>query len=286
MSDGVIVPISQGRNFGDKSVDELEKMLDSLTPEGDLAPEATPPTPTPEPPVPPEPPPEPPAGDPAPAPPPEPPAEPEPDLVAMEKEGERIARENIEAKLTLQEAHNSRLAGEIGFLREQLKAHPRPTEPYQPESQAELDRLTLLEQNVAQDRAERLKAEVSQAVESEVAALDGTWSKELAAEIATIAPKYAQQYSAALATTDPVLARQIAKGVVLSVKAEAMQVKWNARHETLLAQREASTAANAKAKKAAAPSASGTVPTPPTPTKSFADMTAKEADAWLRANVR
>jgi dsDNA-specific endonuclease/ATPase MutS2 len=110
--------------------------------------------------------------------------------------------------------------------------------------------------------------------------------QELASEIAVVAPKYADQIKAAQETNDPALARQIATAVATVVKAEAMQMKWQARHESLVKQREAATVDMQKAKKAQTPSGSGSVPTPPPKPKSFADMTASEADAWLRENVR
>ena len=215
-----------------------------------------------------------------------PPEEPEIDLAASEKEGDRIAREKLEAALALQQAHSSRLAGEIGYLKQKLESNPRSSEPYQPETQAELDRLTSLEQRLADSENRRIKTEVSQAIESELNSLDGAWSKELATEIAAVAPKYADQIKAARESTDPALARQISKAVGLLVRAEAMQMSWDTKHKALVEKKAATVSAATSAKKAATISGSGAVPTPPPQPKSFADMTADEADAWLKANVR
>lgn len=216
----------------------------------------------------------------------EPEPEPEIDLSASEKEGERIAREALQAKVALLEAHNSRLAGKIGFFEQKLNTIPQATEPYQPETQAEVDRLTSLEQRLDQEKAMRVRAEVSQAVNSAVAELDGTWSTELAPEIQAVVPKYADQIQAARDATDPALARQIATAVGLLVKADAMQMKWETTHKALVERKATTAPATAKAKQAAAASGAGSVPTPAPKQVSFADMTAAEADAWLRENVR
>lgn len=273
-----VVPTT--RDFGGKTTEELEALLDNLTPDGDI-----PPDPAPEPPVEPvvpEPEPEP----PAPVEPPAPEPEPEVDLAAHEREGERIKREALEAKVAFQEAHSARLAGEIGYLRKQLSSPPSASEPYQPQSQQEVDRLAELERRFAESESSRISAQVSQAVDASIGSLDGPWVQDLAKEIQQVAPKYADQIKAARETTDPVLARQLATGVALMVKAEATQMRWETQHADMVGRKEASTAANAKAKKAAAPSASGGVPAPPPKQRSYADMTAAEADAWLRENVR
>ena len=282
MGEGPITIVPQGRNFGDKSVEELERMLDNLTPDGDIPPEpvAAPVEVPPDPPVAPTP-----VVEAVPEPEPPPPA-PEEDLAAVEREGEKIAREKLEANLALLMAHNSRLAGKLGFLEEKLKSAPIASEPFEPQTQGEVDRLTRLEQRQAEYEARRDASEVSQAVAAAVGSMDGPWVQELASEIAVVAPKYADQIKAAQETNDPALARQIATAVATVVKAEAMQMKWQARHESLVKQREAATVDMQRAKKAQTPSGSGSVPTPPPKQKSFADMTASEADAWLRENVR
>ena len=217
---------------------------------------------------------------------PEPEPEPEIDLAASEREGKRIADEALQAKIALLEAHNSRLAGKIGFFEQKLKSIPQATEPYQPESQVEIDRLSAVEQRLEQAETIRVRSEVSQAVNAAVAALDGPWSAELAAEIQVIAPKYADQIQAANESTDPALARQIATAVGLMVKAEATKMKWEASHKDLETRKAASVSATASAKRAAAVSGAGSVAAPPPKPVSFADMTADEADAWLKANVR
>lgn len=282
MSDvGPIIPLSSGRSFGDKSPEELEAMLDALNMDGTLQDETVP---VPE--APPEP-----ASEPAveaqadPVPETEP--EPEEDEAALESEGERLKREKLEAKLELLEAHNSRLAGKLGFFEQQLKSVPRASEPYEPQTQEEMDRLGQLEQRFAQSEAVRTQTEVDQAVESAINALDTPEVVQtLSAEIAAVAPKYAEQLAAARTVGDPRLARQEATAIGRSVLAEARELHWENRHKALIEKRASTAGDSLKAKKAAAPSASGTVPAPQAKPKTFADLTPSEADAWLRANVR
>lgn len=281
MSDGAVIHVPSGREFGDKSIEELEKMLDNMTPDGDIATEepsepVAPPDPEPLPVVPtveaePE---------------PEPEVKPELDLADLEREGDRISREKLEAQLSLMMAHNSRLAGKLGFLEQKLNSVPAPSEPYEPQSSQDMDRLTLVEQRLASVEARRVQSEVSQAVAESIGRLDGPWVQELAKEIASVAPKYADQMKAAQDSNDPELARQIATAVATVVKAEATQMKWQERHDSVISQRTAATADMAKAKKAQTPSGSGGVPSPPPQPKTTADMTAAEADAWLKENVR
>jgi len=284
VTDTIVSASDNGKLFGDKTSEELDALLNSMTPEGQIvgheeAPPVEPGPDTPEP--------EAPAEEAAPTEEAPPAVEPVPevDLAASEREGDNISREAMEAKIALLMAHNSRLAGKLGFLEQKLNSPPATSEPYEPQSEAEVDRLTQLERRIEQSEARRQAAEVSQAVAESVAQMDGPWVQELAKEIAEIAPKYVDQIKAAQETTDPALARQIATAVATVVKAEAMQMKWKAGHATMVAQKSAATADLAKAKKAQAPSGSGGVPSPPPKPKTFADMTAAEADAWLRENV-
>jgi len=182
-------------------------------------------------------------------------------------------------------AHNSRLAGKLGFLEQKLNSAPVSSEPYEPQTQQDVDRLTLLEQRLAASESKRNQAEVSQAIAESVGRLDGPWVQDLAAEIAQVAPKYADQIRAAQESNDPELARQIAMAVATVVKAEATQMKWAVRHESMVKQKEAATVDMARAKKAQTPSGSGGVPPPQARPKTFADMNVKDLDDWHKTNV-
>jgi hypothetical protein len=260
------------------SNEELEAVLDNLT---GVEP-APPPAPEQEPEVPVE--------DEQPDDAPEEPSEPTPssdevDLSALEREGDKLAREKLEAQLELVMAHNSRLAGKLGFLEQKLNSAPVSSEPYEPQTQQDVDRLTLLERRLEESESKRNQAEVSQAIADSVGRLDGPWVQDLAEEIAAVAPKYADQIRAAQESNDPELARQIATAVATVVKAEATQMKWAVRHEAMVKQKEAATVDMARAKRAQTPSGSGGVPPPQSRPKTFADMNAKELDDWLKTNV-
>src|SRR6185436_4935217 len=173
MAEGPIFPVSSTKDFGDKTVDELDAIMNAIADGVPLPGEEPSPTPEAEPPAVTEeayPPDEPPAPVAAEEP---PPSTDEIDLGASEKEGDRLAREALEAKLALLEAHNSRLAGKLGFFEQKLKSIPQASEPYEPQTQGEIDRLTSLEQRLAESEQRRASTEVSQAVEAAFAALDG-----------------------------------------------------------------------------------------------------------------
>ena len=279
MSDASPTTIITGnKEFGSMTNEELEAVLNGLTGEevpAVIASELEPEPPEPETPV---------SVPDEPIPPPAPESG-EADLSASEREGDKIAREKLEAQLALVMAHNSRLAGKLGFLEQKLNSAPVPSEPYEPQTQQDVDRLTLLEQRLAASESKRNQAEVSQAIADSVGKLDGPWVQDLAAEIAQVAPKYADQIRAAQECNDPELARQISTAVATVVKAEATQMKWAARHEYMVKQKEAATVDMARAKKSQTPSGSGGVPPPQARPKTFADMNAKELDDWLRTNV-
>jgi len=278
MSETVPATVVPGsKEFGSMSNEELEAVLDGLVgAEPTSAPQPSEPE-SPEEPAQPE---------PAPESPSEPvPSSDEIDLTAFEREGDKLAREKLEAQLALVMAHNSRLAGKLGFLEQKLNSAPVSSEPYEPQTQQDVDRLTLLEQRLAASESKRNQAEVSQAIAESVGRLDGPWVQDLAAEIAQVAPKYADQIRAAQESNDPELARQIAMAVATVVKAEATQMKWAVRHESMVKQKEAATVDMARAKKAQTPSGSGGVPPPQARPKTFADMNVKDLDDWLKTNV-
>ena len=161
-----------------------------------------------------------------------------------------------------------------------------PAEPFQPESEAELDRLSTLERRVQESETQRIKAEVQAAINQSIAALQTPDLDPLMPFINQVAPNYRQQIEAAHESNDPALARQIAEAVGRSVIADAKELAWEARHKELLERKAATVADMKKAKQAATISASGAVPAAPPKPKTFADMTAEEADKWLRENVR
>jgi hypothetical protein len=283
MGEPAITVVSDSKGIGDLSNDELEKILDAVLPDGSIPPaEPAPSTPEPEtPPAEPEP-----AAEPESTPEPEPEQDIEAQAAALAAEGERIRNEKLQADLEFQRAHASRLAGEIGYLKEQIKSIQRPSEPYEPQSEAELDRLSQLEARLERSESERLRTEVAQAVESAINALDSPSIADIDSQLADVIPKYRGEFEAAQAMQDPNMARQMATAVGRSIIAEAMELKWQQDHAKFAEMKAASTAGNAKAKKAAAPSASGAVPPPAAKPRTVADWSPAELDAWMKENLR
>lgn len=281
MSDAPTTIVSNSPNFGSKSPEELDAILNAILPDGSLPAEVINPEPAAPEPEKTEAAPEEPEAEPEP----EPEPEPEVDLLALEKERDRYERDELRAKLAEQQAHSSRLAGEIGFLKEKIQRGLTSTEPM-PDSEEDLDRLSRLERALEQSEERRNRSEVSQAVDGVVARLDGPWVEDLKDEIAAIIPAYAERLQAAHGASTPELGAELATNILSAMQAEAGRMNVQKRYEAAVAKRQAATADMAKAKKAAAPSASGTVPTPAPKPKTISDMSGAEADAWLREHFR
>lgn len=213
----------------------------------------------------------------------EPPAvEVEDDFAAMDAEGERLKRERIEADLAFQKAHASRLAGEIGYLREQLKSAPRTaSESYEPQTQDEQDRLTRLENAFLDSEKRRTQLEVAQAADAAVSALDVPELSSLKAELAEVVPKYREQFASAREVNDPQLARQLADAIGRSVIADAKELAWTNRRKVLEEKRTVQQAAlTARKKSAAVSGGSATSASRPAP-KTYDQMTPEELDAEM-----
>lgn len=270
-----IVPSDSGKMFDEKSIEELEQMLDTGVFETPKPPEEPPAESVPSP------------AEPEPAPAaeaaPEPEQEPEIDEAKIQAELEAARREKLEAALAAQQAHASRLAGEIGYLKEKLKAvESRPSEPYRPDTEAEIDRLAELERRQAELEATEKARAVAQAVGQSLAITDANTLAELKAELEAVVPKYEEQFQALLAMDNPNLARQAAEAIRRSVLADAKELKWQNRHKEFTEKRAATVPESVKAKRAATVSASGAVPAPPPKPKTYADMSSDELDRLLR----
>lgn len=160
----------------------------------------------------------------------EPPPEPEPDPV---EERMRLERERHEASLELQRQHASRMAGEIGHLKNLLRqqSQSRP-ESYGSDAQdgddgsGLRDRLEQLESRLQAEARDRVIAE-------EMALFHGrpdlagipetTWK--------SVGEKYGNEWTQALDTSDPELARRSVRAVLSLVVAEAKEAEWGRRQQ-------------------------------------------------------
>lgn len=205
------------------------------------------------------------------------------DLKASDDERTAIEREKWNAEKALLSAHSSRLAGEVGFLRKELEAvRQRPTEPYQPESPEDENRLVRMERELQAERTARIRSEVAQAVKESIAGLDAPDLNVVQAEISLVAPKYREQFTAALESQDPALARQIAEAVGRSVIADAKELAWTNRRKALEEKKAAQADAMRARKKAAAVSGGGAASAArPATQKSYEEMTQAELDAEM-----
>jgi len=213
----------------------------------------------------------------------EPPAvEVEDDLAKLEEEGLRLEREKLKADLALQQAHSSRLAGEIGYLKKQLESTPREArEPYEPQTPEEQDRLTRLEQAFLESERKRSQLAVAQAAETAINALDAPELASIRSEIAEVAPKYREQLASAREVNDPTLARQLADAIGRSVIADAKELAWTNRRKALEEKRTVQQAALTARKKSAAVSGGSASSAPRPAPKTYDQMTPEELDAEM-----
>lgn len=289
--------------FDDKSINELDAILDTITPDGNIStggPSAPPPAPLPEnpadvlAPV---------QAD-APAAEEAPPAEPKP--VEAEPVDYRALVETREKELAEARAHNSRLAGKIGYQERLLKAQGRsPAEV--PAADAPGAEFADTPENIA-DRVQRLEEEAEvlrrndAAREEELAQRD----RERIAQIDQAAAARAKQLLVAVdddvtqtviaghadeireieEVRDPSRRESLAMELVYRMSSEAHVFQQSRNHERMTVQKTASTAANHKAKQAAFVSGSGSVAAAPPKPRTAADLTIDECDRWLREHVR
>ena len=226
----------------------------------------------------------------------------EPESVAAEPEDQLDPRDQRIREL---EQHNSRLAGKAGFLESRLKALSQergvfadtPTDDEVPEDytpaidpmlaneietlrlQREEDskRIEQLERDYDSKRLERTMQAEAQRIEETIGGVLPGDDSAIQASLA----RHADLIGKIKNESDPSLIQSAAKFLAESVGADVLA----ARNQRMTARRMASTAANHRAKIAATVSGSGGAASPPPRPRSVSDMTAAEADRWLRENV-
>ncbi len=275
--------------LADKSPEELDSILRTITEDGAVEiPDAPQPTPEPAPAEAVE----------AEAPPAEASAQPEPEAVEAEAEPEseidwKARAETLRAELEKQKLHGARLAGEIGYLRQRGNA-PAPVtegdpaatvEDYSDTARNEIDALNAQVQELRereamreQETAHRVNLELLEHHKRVCAGLDPDIRQ-------TVTDGHREDLEALDRELDPARKRELGVGLITRMANEGAIFQDNRNRERAQAMRQASTVANLKAKKAATVSGSGSVSAPPPRPKSYKDMTAAEADSWLRENV-
>lgn len=227
-------------------------------------------------------------------------AEPEPLDVAAELARERLEREKLSAKLELQQAHNSRLAGEIGFLKNKKPAHARPEPSDEPDAYALDGRSEPPEANAdVRERLERLEGRIaSEAVqeatqEAVLSAMNDLTSSvkddkeraELDRHIKALTPRYAKDWKAAVGATDPEIAGALARGTIMNIIADAKIARLDETRDAARQERANAATALRRSKLSAAPTRTTGAPSQASRprAKTPDDMTEQEADAALAA---
>jgi len=272
--------------FEDKSIEELEAILDTTQEDGSVT------MPTPEPaPVAAEAPPEEAAA-------PEPTPEPEP--TEDEQLDYRALAEKLQTDLEKLQQHNARLAGKLGYI-ESRKAAASVGEASEPEYDPDPhagdpswgesfdERVTRIEQELEaskQAEAQRMQAQLQQ-IDQRVAQHATRLMAPIDADIRqTVFQAHADEIAEVDRYSDPQERETAALEIIQRASLEAQTFQMGRNQERAAAAKTASTAANHRAKMAQTPSGSGGVPSPPPQPKSVREMSGAEADAWLRENVR
>jgi hypothetical protein len=194
----------------------------------------------------------------------------------------QLEKKALEAKLDLAQAHASRLAGEIGYLKKHSGVR---SEPMRPDTES-------LEEPTTSDgetlsRLERIESEIRRrdreaAIAAEVASMRGPDHEKMAEEIKVTAEKYAPDWQAALETEDPEAARLMVRRVLNAVLAEAEILRSTKEREARQIQKAEQMASQKEAKKKAVPSASGSTPPPKPKPKTIEEMSDKELEEAMK----
>ena len=225
---------------------------------------------------------------------------PEPEPTEDEQLDYRALAEKLQSDIEKLQAHNSRLAGKVGYLESRKAAAPvgDAAEPeYNPDPHAGDpdwgesydERISRIEQEMEaskQAEAQRMQAQLQQ-IDQRVAQHATRLMAPIDPDIRqTVFQAHADEISAIENYTDPQERETAALEIIQRASLEAQTFQMGRNQERAAAAKQASTAANHRAKMAQTPSGSGGVPQPPPRPKGPGEMTAQEADQWMRENVR
>ena len=209
------------------------------------------------------------------------PAEPEVDPIQDFRQQWDAERRALEAKIELQMAHNSRLAGELGFLKNQPPPRPEPDRPDafdgQPDPRADeaLSRLDKLEADVRnRNRWDGINQEIAVVRQLDLDAIKD--------DLPIAAQKFQSDIQILQDTVDPEAARLMTRRVLNAVIAEAERMKDGRDRQARIEKRAATVTDMAKVKKIGTISASGGTPAPPSKAKATSEMSVKELDSLLK----
>lgn len=179
------------------------------------------------------------------------------DLGELENRLRQSEEQAFRAKM---EAHNSRLAGQIGYLKDQLKrAQPEGRDPYGDDAPSEVSQLRA---ELAELRAERQAGGNSQAVaaaiQHETAQFISEWddSDDFQAEMAAVIPKYAERFNRSMQAGSDEEARANAREVLAYVQRDAMRLKISSAKKAAAERNKANSKAMRNKKKVSASASS------------------------------
>lgn len=205
------------------------------------------------------------------------------------EERHRLELDQRDAKLELQMAHGSRLAGQIGELKKRLEQPPaRPEHMPEDESVAyENDRLARIERTLAALSGQRQADDVDLAVKSSLqeVVMSRPELQQLSDEVAEVVPRYAQEWQAALDSTDAGVARTLARAVAVAIVADAKMLKYDKDREAAKKQEVELTDKLKEAKKRAAPTVSTPSSTTRPAAKTVSDLSDDELDDLIDAKL-
>ena len=208
-----------------------------------------------------------------------------PDQETLLREQVEVERKKMEADMALQRAHASRLAGEIGFLKQQLQARRAP-EPQQPELREDVDysgddRLTLLQRKLESLETQKRQESVDQAIAGALQGFSSLMGEVSPEELKPAAEKFVGDWQQALDSTDPGTAGAMAKAVLTRIAADVEESRFLVKKQAAEERRAAMTQNLTKQKKAATISGAGAAAPPKPRQKTYDEMTVEELEVEL-----
>lgn len=204
--------------------------------------------------------------------------------------------EELEAKVQELQAHSSRLAGAKGHFERRFRelAAKRGVDPDDPTPDLEEDpdavryelasvrgELADLQSERERERLKYQDLELVRAADARLAAANVD-----PAIVSEVTARYGEEWMEAQAETDPDARKRLARATLAAIVSASLEAATEKKLASAKSAKQAATARSIEAKKAASISASGAVPAAPPRPKSFAEMSAEEADRWLRENAK
>lgn len=208
----------------------------------------------------------------------------------IDRETLRVELERRDAALKLQQAHGSRLAGQIGYLQQELekmKQSPSRAEMSDLDSD-DVSVVERLQREVASIRESKVAEDVDRAIAEATSVLSSNPDLQgfEKSEYEALLTPYAQYWQDALASKDPATARLLASAVSANLVADAKVLRLKKQAEAIRAKKTVQVEETRNRKLASGVVKSSTPSPSKRPAKSFEELSEADQDRILDAILR